>query len=113
MVPFPVFPTIPLSGTLSSIVDVTGARAVGIWIPVISSSQVLLRGSFDQNSADFWPIFNQNATPISSRWYVDAGPGSMAVSLDVGVEFPFPFIMIETAVAQAAVRSVAVYSKGF
>ena len=108
------FPTIPLSGTVSDAVDLTTLKrpgGLGIWIPAITSGQLLLRGSFDQTSANFVPVFNQNATPISSRWYVDAGPGSMAVALDVH-DFPFPFIKLETAVAQAAVRSLAVFSKG-
>src|ERR1043166_5332614 len=108
------FPMIANGAQVSDPVDLTTLVRPGglaIWIPTITSGQVLLRGSFDQTSANFVPIFNQNATPISSRWYVDAGPGSMCVALDVH-DFPFPFIKLETSVAQGAVRSLAVFSKG-
>lgn len=105
------FPTIPLSGTVSDIIDITGAKTVAIWVPTVTSGTLLLRGSFDQTSANFVPIFNQNATPIASRWWVEAGPGSMAVPLDVEYLTPFPFIKLETSVAQAAVRSFAVICK--
>ena len=57
------------------------------------------------------PVLNQNATPISSRWWADVGPGSAAVALDVSNSFPYPFIKLETSVAQAAVRSLAVITK--
>jgi hypothetical protein len=108
------FPQIANAALISDPVDLTGLMrpgGLGLWIPTITSAQVLLRGSFDQNSANFVAIYNQNAAPVSSRWYVDAGPGSLCVSLDVH-DFPFPFIKIETSVAQGAIRSFAVFSKG-
>ncbi|HEV8642071.1 MAG TPA: hypothetical protein VGV13_13305 [Methylomirabilota bacterium] len=104
-------PTIPLSGTLSGIVDVSNAKTLGIWVPVITSGQLYLRGSFDQTSANFVPILTSaGMSAVSSRWYAEVGPGSLGVSF--GQELPFPFIMLETSVNQAAVRSLAVFSKG-
>jgi hypothetical protein len=106
------YPTIPLSGTVTDVIDVSQARDnLGLWIPTITSGQVLLRGSFDQTSANFVPVFNPNATPISSRWYVDAAAGNLTLAIDWQA-VTFPFIKLETSVVQAAVRSFAVFSKG-
>src|SRR5947207_3234901 len=102
------YPTIPLSGTVSDAVDVTGAKSIGVWVPTVTSGQLLLRGSFDQTSANFVPLMNQNLTPIASKWWADIGPGSIGLVIDVGYGFPFPFIKLETSVAQASVRSLAV-----
>src|SRR4051812_30069854 len=108
--PFVKYPNIPLSGTVSDAVDVTGAKFIAVWLPVVTSGQLLLRGSFDQTSANFVPIMNPNATPIASRWWADTGAGSAGVLLDWAAQ-AFPFIKLETSVAQAAVRSLAVISK--
>jgi hypothetical protein len=106
------YATIPLSGTVAEpYIDLSGARTAALWIPTITSAQVLLRASFDTTSANFVPVYNQNATPISSRWWVDAAVGSMTVAIDVEYGTPYSFLKLETSVAQAAVRSLAIITK--
>jgi hypothetical protein len=104
------FATIAQSATVSDAVDVTGVKTLGVWIPVVTSGQLLLRGSFDQTSANFVPVFAPNASPIASRWFANIGPGSATLAIDLAAA-PFPFVKLETTVAQAAVRSLALVCK--
>lgn len=101
------FATIPLSGTLSDLIRLEGATLFGLWAPVVTSCQVFVQGAFDQTSANFVRLTNSAG---SGDWVFAVGPGSRGISLqDVG--FPWPFAKIETAVAQASVRSLAVTVK--
>jgi hypothetical protein len=102
--------TIPISSFVSDVFAVTGAKLFAVWVPTITSGQLLLRGSYDTTSANFVPILNPNATPIASRWWADVGPGSCAIVLD-WVGQAFPFMKLETSVAQAAARSPIIITK--
>lgn len=101
------FPTIPLSGSVSDLIRLEGATLFGLWAPVVTSCQMFVQGAFDQTSANFVRLTNPAG---SGDWVFGVGPGSRAVTLQ-DAAFVFPFLKLETSVAQAAVRSLAVIAK--
>lgn len=99
--------TIPLSGFVSGTVNVKGDRLHGLWVPVVTSAVLYVLGSFDTTSANFVRLQKPDG---SADWTLAAGTGSKAVTLqDFG--FTWPYLRLESSVAQAAVRSFAVVSK--
>lgn len=102
--------TIAQSAFVSETFDVTGVRLIGIWVPVVTSGQLFLKGSFDTTSANFVRVMDQNASPIASHWFANVGPGSIAVAFDLAAS-PFPFCRLETSVAQAAAVNPVVMCK--
>lgn len=98
------YPTIPLSGTLSTIVRMEAGTLFGIWVPTVTSGTMLVQGSWDQTSTNFVRLQNPAG---SGDWTFAVGPGSKAITLQDAV-FPWPFIRFETSVAQSAVVSLAI-----
>lgn len=100
------FPTIPLSGKVSEIVHVIGAKTVSVWCPLVTSCQILALGSFDPTSANFTRIQNSVG---SGAWTYSAGVGSNCIGLEeIGY---FPYLRFETTVNQAAITSLAVITQ--
>lgn len=101
-----IFATIPLSGTLSTQIQIPNTEKATLWCPTVTSCQVLLQGSFDTTSTNF--VRAQNAAG-SGQWTFSVGVGSNCISLkDAG---HFPYARLETTVAQAAVRSFAIITQ--
>lgn len=105
------FTTIASGSTVSGIVALAGADLFSLWVPVLSSgSNVFLQGSYDQTSANFLRLTNPAG---SGDWILGPGgasPGSRAVTLqDPG--FGWPFLRIETSVAQTDTRTFCVLVK--
>lgn len=99
---------IPASGTLSEIVAVkTGAPTAIIAPATITSGQLMLRGNYDTTSAGFVAMWR---TDGASRWAWNVGAGQAAIGLDA-VALSFPFIRLESSVAQAGVQSFAVVQR--
>jgi hypothetical protein len=102
-----LYTTIASGTQVSGTVPLIGGRLFGLWVPVITSAQVFLRGSFDATSANFLRLTNPAG---SGDWTFAAGPGSKAVTLQ-DPAFPFPYLRIETSVAQTDVRTLVVVVK--
>lgn len=100
--------TIPLSGTLSGDIDLSNAREiVGIKFPVVNSGNVFVQGAFNTTSATFTRVQNTNVGSGDLNLIVEGGSKSVQVS-DLRA---WPFIRIETSIAQSAVRSLAVITR--
>lgn len=100
--------TIALSGSLTGSIPIAGATQIGLWVPVVTSCQLFVLGSYDQSSANFTRLTNIAG---SGDWTLSVGPGSRSVSLVNGGASAFPFIKMETSVAQAAVRNFFISAK--
>ncbi len=100
--------TINLSGTVSDQFTVLARTSAMIWCPTITSGQVFLRGSFDETSANFLPIYKTDGT---SRYTLEFGPGSAMVTLDPDIVAACAFFKIEASVSQAASRFFIVSAK--
>lgn len=99
--------TIPLSGTVSAQVAVANVCQLGIWVPAVTSGQLLLRASYDTTSTNFLPLLTVNG----SRWAANIGPGSATLILDQMAPLPWGNICLETSVPQAAARTFLLVSK--
>jgi hypothetical protein len=102
-----LFATIPLSGTLSQIVNIRGAREVGVWVPAVTSGNVFPQVSFSGEPATF--VRAQNAAG-SGDFTLAAADGLRGFTLTAAA-MPFLFVRFESAVPQTAVRSLAVVVK--
>lgn len=101
-----IFATIPLSGTLSTQIQIPNTEKAVLWCPTVTSCQILLQGSFNTTSTNFVRVQNSAG---SGAWTFSAGIGSNCISLkDAG---HFPYARIETTVAQAAVTSLAIITQ--
>ncbi len=99
--------TVPLSGQLSGEVAIAGGDLFGLWVPVVTSCTIVLRGSFDATSANFVTLTNPAG---SGDWTFAAAGGSRGVTLQ-DVAFPYPFFKLFCSVAQAAARDILVIAK--
>ncbi len=101
--------TIPISGTVSDVVNLRGATLAGVWISTITSAAVFIQAAFDTTSANFVRVQNPQG---SGDFTIAAGTGSKAISLGMQEgAFPFPFARLESSVAQAASRACVVGMK--
>ncbi|MDR7401308.1 MAG: hypothetical protein QN155_03650 [Armatimonadota bacterium] len=101
-----LFTRIASGATLSDPVAVKGADLFSVWAPAVTSCQVFLQGSWD-------PVTNfvRLTNPAGSGdWAWALGPGQRAVTLQ-DVAFPFPFLRLESSVAQTDTRTFAVVVK--
>lgn len=100
--------TFPLSGTITGDLDLRGGRLQAIYVPVITSGDLFIRGSFNTTSANFGriqsPVFG---APTSGDLRIATGAGSCMVLWPDNLPSP-SYIRLETSVAQAAVASLAV-----
>lgn len=101
------YATIPLSGSVTDIIALAGAKLMGLSVPAVTSAALYVQGSWEAASASLWRLQNPAG---SGDWTFAVGPGSKAITLQ-DVAFPWPYLRIETSVAQAAVRSLAVVAK--
>jgi hypothetical protein len=100
--------TIPSGSALSGIINVSGAREVGLWVPVMTSAtNLFVQGAFDTASANLFRI--QNAGGSGDLTLV-AGEGRRAFTLTAAA-MPFLFLRFESNISQTAVRSLAVVAK--
>lgn len=97
--------TCPISETITEPIYITGVGMAALMIPLVTSCQLFLRGSFDTTSANFSRI---SKTDGSSDFAWNAGPGPKGISLS---DISFPYVKLEFGVAQSAVRSVTVLTK--
>ena len=101
-----LYTSIASGASLSGVVGVKGAEAVGLLIPTITSAQVCL--SVSQSSEDsFMRVFK---TDGSSHFVINAGPGSMGIHVG-DVLKSFTHAKVETLVAQADTRSFTIIVK--
>lgn len=99
--------SIAQSESVSGDFAVAGADLMALWCPTITSAAIYLRGSFDTTSANFVRLTNPAG---SGDWTFAAGVGSVGITLQ-DPAFPWPYLRVETAVAQAAARTVALVLK--
>ena len=98
--------TIASGDVLSNVIEVQGARSIGLLVSISVSCQAFLKGSFDITSADAKRV---SRTDGSSDWAWNVGSGMKAVDLK-DVVGSFPYLRLETSVAQN-VASLAVVCK--
>jgi hypothetical protein len=107
------FAVIFSGSTISSgFVAVPGGILFGLWAPTITSGTVLVQGAFavpgtNPASANFVRLQNPAG---SGDWTFAAGLGSKAVTLQDPAP-PWPFLRLETSVAQTDTRTFAVIVK--
>ena len=96
--------TIPLSGTVSDDIDLRSSRRlVAIAVPVITSGDLLIRGSFDGSSGSFVRVSQGDSGDLR----FPTGPGSNMILWPDTISAP-SYIRLETSVAQAAAREFTV-----
>lgn len=99
--------TIASGDSLSNVIEVQGAKSIGLLVNIPTSCQAYLKGSFDISSANARRI---SRTDGGSNWAWNVGSGMQAIDLkDSGNSFPY--IRLETSVAQGGVASLAVVVK--
>jgi hypothetical protein len=100
--------TIPLSGSVSDDIDLRKGRLEAIFVPVLTSGDLLVRGALDQTSANFvrlqHPVLAQ---PLSGDLRFATGPGSRMILWPDNLPTP-SYLRLETSVAQAAAREFTV-----
>ena len=99
--------TIAQSGQVSGNIDLTGAGAIGILAPALTSCQLFLQGNFDTTSAGFLRVWDAAG---NFEWSWDLETGSNAV-VSQDVLWPFTQARIELSVPQADVRSFAIVTR--
>ena len=100
--------TIIASGdSQSGVISNLRASLVGILVSIPTSCAIFLRASMDTTSANFRRITAETGGG-DFIWSVGSGNKAIAVG-DVGVMFPY--LKLETSVAQTAVASIAVITK--
>ena len=99
--------TIASGDVLSSVIEVQGAKSIGLLVSVPTSCQAYLKGSFDTSSVNARRI---SKTDGSSDWAWNVGSGMRAVDLEDSAK-SFPYMRLETSVAQGGVASLAVVVK--
>jgi hypothetical protein len=98
------FATIASGASVSGTVALVGADLFGLWAPVVTSCQIFLQGNYDTTPANFVRLQNPAG---SGDWAFAVGAGSKAISLQ-DVAFPWPYLRVETSVAQTDVRTFAI-----
>jgi len=101
-IPAKVLPlTIPLSGSVSSAVNLGAGRGASFVLPTITSAQAFLALSPTINSADFVRMVDSSGTVV---WAVGAGSCVMDVSRHIGGA---GYCRLELSNPQSAVRSLS------
>jgi len=101
--------TIAQSASVSGNVSLVGASAIALFAPTVTSCQVFLQGNFDTTSANFFRVFDKDG---AAQWSWDLGVGSSCIAVHDTV-WPIAQVRVETSVAQANVRSIAVLTKHY
>ena len=106
---FGILHTIVASGDiLSGVIEVQGAKSIGLLVSISTSCVGYLKGSFDTSSVNARRISKLDG---SADWSWNVGSGMKAIDLK-DVALAFPYLRFETSVAQSiAVASLAVVCK--
>lgn len=100
-----------LSGsTVTSPIGIGNAEKIGIWAPTVTSCQLFVQGAFNQTSANFVRLMEANLTSPRSHFVFPVGPGSLGVMLE-SVVAAFPFIKLESSLAQTDTRTFGILFK--
>ena len=103
--------TVAVSGTVGEpSFGLSGARSVAVFVPVVTSADLSLRGSFNQTSANFVPVLNPLVV-TSATWKAGVGPGSVAAVVPQDVFEGLAEAKLELSVPQAAARTLIVVTK--
>ncbi len=104
---------IPLSGTITEIVNVANARQMALMIPVVTSGQLFLQAGAtfspgnDPLSADMLRVWD---TASQGTFFANIAAGSLAMDITPFVQ-GFSHIRIELENAQAAARNITILTK--
>lgn len=104
---------VPLSGTISGIVNIANARQIALSIPVVTSGQLFLHGGAtfsagnDPLSADMLRVWD---TTSQGSFFADIAAGSLVMDITPFVQ-GFSHIRIELENDQAAARNIVVLTK--
>ncbi len=93
--------TIAQSATVSDTVEVAGYTPSALWCPVVTSCALFVQAATSTTSAEFVRLQNPAG---SGDWTLAVGVGSKAFTREVP-GFSFPYLRLETSVAQAAART--------
>lgn len=106
------YPVINSGAVVSGIFPIRGAGPIGLWAPVITSANLFFQVGFTAVSAQMVRAFrpHQASADAGSHWVWAAGAGSAAVQVSNIIE-SFAFARIESGVAQADTRTLAVIQK--
>lgn len=99
--------TIASGQQFSGNIVLRGARAIGLFAPILTSCQLSFYGNFDTTSANFMPIGKSDGT---GEFAWNAGQGSASLVLTDRV-WPMANLRIRSSVPQANVRSFAVLTR--
>jgi hypothetical protein len=104
-----VFAIINSGQSVSGDIDLSKAKQVaGVFVPTITSGDLLARGNFDTVSAGFYRMQKPQPYTGDLRWAT--GVGSVYVTWPLNEQSP-PFLRLETSVAQADTRTLVLITK--
>lgn len=101
-----MYATIASGEVLSGVMEVVGAKSIGLLATIPVSCVAYLNGSFDISSSNFRRISKIDG---SGDWNWAVGSGKKAIDID-DVALAFPYLKFETSVAQP-VTSLAIITK--
>lgn len=102
-----VYTTIALSGSISDAVGIANATKVGLLLHVPTSCQVYLRGATSANSVHAKRVMDTDGT---SSFVINGAASIQAIDITDRVA-AFPYLRLETSVAQSAVASFSIVFK--
>lgn len=98
--------TIPLSGQVSSPVNLTKGQLIAVLVPAITSADLTIGGAFDvlSGSNSFYRVMQPTLdAPSSGDLVFKTGPGSRMIIWPPALPTP-SYIQLEVSAAQAAAR---------
>jgi len=104
---------VPLSGSVTGIVNIANAVQVAVVIPVITSGMIFVQGAFSADlssapaSADMLRVFDVSS---QAAFFQNVAAGSLCLPITAAVR-GLSHIRIETENPQAAIRSLAILTK--
>ena len=98
--------TIPISGTVSNIIEVQGADRIGLIVTIPTSCVAYIQGHTEPTSAGFRRISKLDG---SNDWAWNVASGNKAI--DLQNVSAFPFLRLETSVAQSSAVALTVVTK--
>ena len=102
------FPTIALSGSVTDDIDLSKGHLEALFVPTVTSGDLLVRGNFDTTSGNFFRI--QKALPNTGDLRFGVGVGSVAIAGRRDETWP-SFLRLETSVPQSAIRTFTLLVK--
>mgnify|MGYP001584493620 FL=1 len=92
---------------LSDVIEVQGAKSIGLLVSISNSCVGYLKGSFDVSSANARRISKVDG---SADWSWNVGSGMKAIDLK-DVALAFPYLRFETSVIQSNASSLSAVCK--